>query len=73
MPTLTIKTEYVERLKQLGVYDAWLVNVKDNWDMVEDRAGMLKDCYSFHTVISWAFTWSESVEGYTFWRDISGK
>jgi hypothetical protein len=73
MPHITIKTEYVQKLKELGVYDQWLGNIKTQWN---ERAKirfseMQQNTYSWAHLISQSFVWSSSNEGLKFWHDTS--
>jgi hypothetical protein len=70
MPQLTIKTEHIEKLKKLGVYDKWLENVKarNHTDEVLERMNRYQ---SFAVLISGSFIWEDTQEGDAFWREIS--
>lgn len=77
MPTFKVKTEYIEKLKQLGVYDEWLTNVKANWDDWNKEVGGVElmiyifPTTSFDHLIHWSFNWNNSPEGMKYWREIS--
>jgi hypothetical protein len=71
MPQLTIKTEYVQKLKELGVYDQWLENVKSQFATTKKTITFNES--TFRAMISCSFSWSRSPEGHSFWADISDK
>lgn len=68
MPTLKVKTVYIEKLKDLGCYDSWLDNLKKQW----------KDIYTvrpqtFEHLVAISFDWSKTTEGDVYWFEISQK
>jgi hypothetical protein len=65
MPTLKIKTEYIRRLKEMGVYDKWLYNVKDQWN--DSRQQQIDLALTPADLINRSFTWGNSNEGHSFW------
>ena len=72
MPKLTIKTEYVEKLKKLGCYDEWLANVKAAWGT--EGCWLESPDHEIETwwdVINLAFTWDITPEGKSFWEKIA--
>lgn len=78
MNALKVPTPYIKKLKELGVYDLWLANVKRFWETREDScldSSTLNRCMNatFEVFISNSFTWSRTDEGFTFWADISDK
>lgn len=66
MPQLTIKTVYIEKLKQLGCYDAWFANTKAAGRHDSD----LLTSPDFRRLIGGSFDWASSVEGWEFWNKI---
>lgn len=67
MPSLTVKTEYMLKLKSLGCYDAWFANIKS-----AERDG--KDLYDLplsRRFIGASFNWSMSDEGWNYWYKIA--
>lgn len=77
MPTLKVKTIYVDKLKALGIYDHWIVNVKRWCDKYPENAvsyqSNLYNVESFQRFIASSFSWSETIQGVVYWQDISGK
>ena len=76
MPQITIKTKYVKKLKELGIYDQWLQNLKDQWDEWSKGCSVisvLEDAYSFEQFIKYSFRWSDTPEKREFWEEISLK
>lgn len=74
MPKLTIKTAYLDKLKQLGVYDQWLFNMKKRFDNHPDfdfLSTKLYNAKSFHTFVSSSFLWNNTPENHTFWYKIA--
>lgn len=69
MHTITIKTEYIDKLKKLGVYDAWLSNVKIQYAKYGDCFTRPFD--SFYQVVCLPLMWEDTPEGHDFWRKIS--
>lgn len=72
MPTLKVKTKYIDKLKALGCYDKWLANVKDQWGTAGGWSADV-EYTNFNDVIYFAFTWFNTPEGQDFWADISNK
>ena len=73
MPTLTVKTEYITKLKSLGVYELWFHNLKCQWDSYKNHSSMLAGGSipnSWKEFISKSFSWKDSVEGSDMWVDI---
>lgn len=75
---LTIKPEYLEKLKALGVYDQWLSNVKaqyakrGEWCCIEPDKMLKAD--SFYSLIkNYSFKWNDSPEGFDFWYRVVNK
>lgn len=80
MPELKIKTEYVNKLKKLGVYDKWFSNLKAQW--TGDRSGNAAtvedlEAYSYNgnwsNLISRSFIFSNTPEKALFWSNIAKK
>ena len=67
MPQLTVKTEYIEKLKALGVYDQWLANVKAQYD---DRNELYIHITRFKDILYYPFHWPDTIEGKDFWGKI---
>lgn len=68
MHQITVKTEYIDKLKSLGIYDQWLANVKAVHGTKSCRPELMKDWYEF---INWSFTWEETPEEHSFWKKIA--
>lgn len=76
MPTLTIKTTWVEQLKALGVYDQWLFNVKNrnhNKKWTSRDSECISESNSFKEFLGRSFVFTETPEGYEFWYAIHRK
>lgn len=74
MPNIKVKTANIEKLKALGVYDAWLANVKDNWEEWADSHSNASEKISdesFTTFVHFSFNWLSSKEGRGFWHKIA--
>lgn len=77
MPEIKVKTEYIEKLKALGVYDKWLSNLKAQWNVKDNCSGNsdIKPesfyAYNWGNLVSWAFTWDLTPEKFDFWSNIS--
>lgn len=75
MPSLKVKTIYIEKLKALGVYDAWRSNVKEWYDKYpENLAACTSNIYnavSFERFIVESFWWGNTPEGHSYWCDIT--
>jgi hypothetical protein len=83
MPTISINRVYVDKLKQLGVYDKWVSNLKDQWCYLtkcflnpdsnghEDYISHCVEHIAFHLFIDYSFCWEDTPEGHTFWHDIA--
>lgn len=70
MPTITIKTEYVEKMKQLGCYDKWLTNVKSQFG---EYGHLFAEVTSFYQCISKPLAWIHTPEGAFYWQNIAHK
>lgn len=66
MPSVTVKTVYIEKLKSLGCYDAWLTNIKVQYGNEFYRPVEWHDWKSF---INWSFVWTNTPEGSGFWME----
>jgi hypothetical protein len=80
MPQITVKTEYILKLKQLGIYDQWFQNVKSQFGKTESTNGVeyvsvraMETASNFGDFISASLFWRETVEGHEFWRTICEK
>lgn len=69
MPNLTLKTEYIDELKQLGIYDKWFANLKKQWSD-NNRRHLTTQVDNFADLIYYSFCWDDSIEGADFWSDI---
>lgn len=69
MPSLKIKTVYIERLKAFGVYDQWLANIKAE-NPNDSKIEHIQKSVSFSTLINRSFIWQDTPEGDEFWLDI---
>lgn len=72
MPTLKVKTIYIDKLKALGCYDAWLSNLKDSKPS-DFKLIHISNYNFFQSFISGSFLWVSTPEGREFWSDISNK
>ena len=72
MPTLKVKTVYIEKLKSLGVYDAWLDNVKAQ-NPNDERLETTYNSANFNQFINNSFSWGKTPEGYAYWWNIYDK
>lgn len=71
MPTLKVKTEYVDKLKALGVYDAWLTNVKSDYnDNLDFWINGMECAISWKWFIETSFSWNLAPEGFDYWENI---
>lgn len=78
MVKLKVKTELIKRLKELGVYDEWLLNVKRQWDETKNHSGAgvrctiseLEHCETVSDLIFKSFNWVLASRGREFWRNI---
>lgn len=69
MHTIIVPTQHIERLKQQGIYDAWLANVKDDMK----RYNRLSHNWSGQTwsnIIGGTFIWDATPEGYEYWEKL---
>jgi hypothetical protein len=70
---IRVKPEFLEKLKELGVYDKWLTNVK------APRRGNWKPTFNMEDSPMWAsfignsFDWSDTPEGVSYWSLIRYK
>lgn len=73
MPTLKVKTLYIDKLKALGVYDKWLANVKSDKHDIYHMDTMYERSDNFNQFINNSFSWHYTPEDYNYWADISNK
>lgn len=66
MPKLIVKTIYIEKLKALSCYNAWLANTKAAGRHDSD----LLDLPDFKRLIGGSFDWEHSPEGWEFWNKL---
>lgn len=72
MPTIKAKTVYLNKIKQLGCYDAWLSNVKTQWGTNSFcDPDKMYDAINLQKFINWSFEWSRSPEGHDYWSRIA--
>lgn len=69
---LTIKPEFLEKLKALGVYEKWLSNVKAQWGEWRPTFTMNESDY-WISFIGNSFKWSDTPEGASYWDIIRCK
>lgn len=65
--------EKIARLKELGIYERWEKNLKDqsgNGNFKANRDYLLGDLKETSDVIACAFVFMGTPEGYDFWKDI---
>lgn len=71
MPTLTIKTESIEKLKSLGVYEKWLSNVKAQWGTYEQTQQITSNYRTaLYDLLLYAFKWDITPEGNDYWAHL---
>lgn len=71
MSQITVKTEYIEKLKALGVYDAWLANVKAQYNKYGGVFTTTGEVGSFYDLIDRPLLWQDTKEGVVFWKKIA--
>lgn len=71
MPQLTIKQAYVDILKREGAYDAWLENLKEQWD--EDLQYDLEKRTSLYSLLHASLVWGDTPQGHTYWSKLASK
>lgn len=69
MPTLKVRTEYIEKLQKLGVYDQWLANVKA-WHHSDQSLINIHTSTRFSELIASSFGYSGTPEGAAYWMKI---
>lgn len=69
MPKVTVPTCHIEKLKQLGIYDQWLSNIKTRVKDLKQHCRNLSGT-SWKTFISGSFIWDCTPEGGDFWQKI---
>ena len=71
------KQELIDKLKELGVYRQWAMNVKNDvkyYMKFNVRIKhLLTESYPFKTLIIRSFPWKFTHEGESFWKEISKK
>lgn len=79
MPNISVKRVYIEKLIELGLYDKWLNNIKQQWDDTDNcylnpksykYNSYVKVCVvniSFKAFINYSFAWYKTPEGHHFW------
>lgn len=71
MPTLTIKTASIEKLKQLGIYDQWIANVKVQWGHHPQTQEITHKHRSYVSdLLLYGFDWVKSIEGNDYWSKL---
>ena len=79
MPKLIVKTEYILKLYDLGVYFQWLKNVKDSWGISSTKKldssylNASRNQRTWTVFIQSSFSWEQTSQGDDFWNDISTK
>ena len=69
MPEIKIKTEYIDKLNSLGVYDSWIKLVQSTWH--PNKRKPLESASTFYIFITISFSWADSTNGHQFWREIA--
>lgn len=67
MPEVKVKTEWIKKLKQLGVYDQWLFNVKEQYGY---RHELYIHITRFKDLLNYPFAWPQTPEGNDFWCEL---
>lgn len=70
MPILNIKPEYAKKLRELGIYNRYIFEVKAQWHdygIDENIFGAV----TWFDFISNSFMWSKSADGDEYWREIA--
>ena len=71
MPELKVKTASIEKLKQLGVYDAWLANVKIQWGTYKSTQEITHNFRtSIEDLLLYGFDWKKANEGNDYWSNL---
>lgn len=66
------KRKFIAFLKENGIYEKWVYNIKDQhpmtndvwWDYFKDRIYEDKS----YDGINYSFTWADTKDGHDFWR-----
>lgn len=68
---IKLKSEHLAKLKQLGVYDSWLSNVKKQFSVSSYRKDTM-EADSFNELLQvCSFNWTITPEGHDFWSSIA--
>lgn len=77
MPTLTVKTAHILKLKKLGVYDKWLANLKAQYSngytgnfVTLETLTKRSNSGQWGSFVSLSFIFRETPEGHDFWMRI---
>ena len=85
MPKIKIRKKFINKLKQLGVYDRWLEEVQTQWEMEwcwlnptgegfhHYHNKFDKNEVSFYDIINFSFNWADTKEGRDFWVNVARK
>ncbi len=70
------KQELINKLKELGVYEQWELNVKNDCVelnyLIQSRFNyLLNSNFRFDDFIIYSFFWNDTDEGWAFWNEIS--
>lgn len=71
MPQVTVKTEYIDKLKQLLVYNTWFSNVKKWRKNPTHLSSFMQNSPNFSRFIGSSFNWTDTPEGYKFWESVA--
>ena len=77
MPTLIVKNQFIQKLKQLGIYDKWMDAVKADTivrgSIKLQEPGWELPIADWSTFIARSFNWVATEDGFDFWDSISGR
>ena len=65
---IMIKPEFDQKLKDLGVKDQFIENLKEQKGFMK---ASLNTAPSFAAFVAMAFLWHTTLEGHDFWKDVA--
>ena len=77
MPKVTVPNIYITKLKELGVYDQWLANVKIQYHNCDycwlnpESSRYEEGIKSLYALLNRSLSWEHTLEGITYWNEVS--
>lgn len=79
MPKINFNTKAIKAIKSIGVYDAWVTNMIEQWNVVLKQSSNGKSIKALEQmtrpdeIIRYTLVWKNTPEGHNYWNDVVKK